>query len=218
MRIRQKPGAALSLLCASCARVPSPSPPHPHAETIPTVLSAQLDAPRDAPLARRGCLLPAAVHCALPAAICSATHAVYAHPPPFKPRFKPKFKPRSCCALELCMRLAPDALLGQLLTFLRVVRVSTQAGHLIRAALYQHTAPSPKPRRRHCRKTYLRVGPAPCSPVWLMSATHATRARACRQNISYELLRAGASTSGVPSIKSRLTCPDCKRLVAERNL
>jgi hypothetical protein len=34
----------------------------------------------------------------------------------------------------------------------------------------------------------------------------------------YALLDAGASTSGVAAIKSRLTCPDCKRLVAEKGL
>ncbi|KAG1672358.1 hypothetical protein FOA52_010976 [Chlamydomonas sp. UWO 241] len=38
------------------------------------------------------------------------------------------------------------------------------------------------------------------------------------QNISYELINQGASTASVPAIKGRLTCPDCKRLVAEYNL
>jgi hypothetical protein len=32
------------------------------------------------------------------------------------------------------------------------------------------------------------------------------------------LIKSGADTSGVPSIKARLTCPDCKRLVARYNL
>ncbi|KAF5843676.1 hypothetical protein DUNSADRAFT_10851 [Dunaliella salina] len=32
------------------------------------------------------------------------------------------------------------------------------------------------------------------------------------------LLKAGASTSGVPSIAPRVTCPDCKRLIAQYNL
>jgi len=38
------------------------------------------------------------------------------------------------------------------------------------------------------------------------------------QNIAYLLLDAGASTAGVADIKGRLTCPDCKRLVAEKGL
>eukprot|EP00199_Chlamydomonas_sp_CCMP681_P006107 CAMPEP_0119101124 /NCGR_PEP_ID=MMETSP1180-20130426/257_1 /TAXON_ID=3052 ORGANISM="Chlamydomonas cf sp, Strain CCMP681" /NCGR_SAMPLE_ID=MMETSP1180 /ASSEMBLY_ACC=CAM_ASM_000741 /LENGTH=202 /DNA_ID=CAMNT_0007085183 /DNA_START=21 /DNA_END=632 /DNA_ORIENTATION=+ len=38
------------------------------------------------------------------------------------------------------------------------------------------------------------------------------------QNISEPLLKAGASTAGVSAIKSRLTCPDCKQLVAEYSL
>jgi hypothetical protein len=38
------------------------------------------------------------------------------------------------------------------------------------------------------------------------------------QNIAELLIKSGASTSGVAAIKSRLTCPDCKRLVAQYNL
>ncbi|GLC35235.1 hypothetical protein PLESTB_000587000 [Pleodorina starrii] len=38
------------------------------------------------------------------------------------------------------------------------------------------------------------------------------------QNISELLIKSGASTAGVASIKARLTCPDCKRLVAQYNL
>lgn len=38
------------------------------------------------------------------------------------------------------------------------------------------------------------------------------------QNISEVLIKNGASTAGVPEIKARLTCPDCKRLVAKYNL
>lgn len=38
------------------------------------------------------------------------------------------------------------------------------------------------------------------------------------QNIAELLITSGASTSGVPSIKARITCPDCKRLVAKYNL
>lgn len=38
------------------------------------------------------------------------------------------------------------------------------------------------------------------------------------QNISELLLKNGASTAGVAGIKSALTCPDCKRLVAEYQL
>ncbi|PNW76653.1 hypothetical protein CHLRE_11g467773v5 [Chlamydomonas reinhardtii] len=38
------------------------------------------------------------------------------------------------------------------------------------------------------------------------------------QNIAELLIKSGASTAGVASIKSRLTCPDCKRIVAQYNL
>ncbi|KAG2429521.1 hypothetical protein HXX76_010756 [Chlamydomonas incerta] len=38
------------------------------------------------------------------------------------------------------------------------------------------------------------------------------------QNIAELLIKSGASTSGVAAIKPRLTCPDCKRLVAQYNL
>lgn len=38
------------------------------------------------------------------------------------------------------------------------------------------------------------------------------------QNIGYLLVDSGAATDGVPAIKGRLTCPDCKRLVAKYNL
>jgi uncharacterized protein YbaR (Trm112 family) len=38
------------------------------------------------------------------------------------------------------------------------------------------------------------------------------------QNIGYLLLDRGASASGVAAIKGQLTCPDCKRLVAEKGL
>lgn len=38
------------------------------------------------------------------------------------------------------------------------------------------------------------------------------------QNIAELLIKSGASTEGVAYIKSRLTCPDCKRLVAQYNL
>mmetsp|Transcript_26335 Transcript_26335/g.71258 ORF Transcript_26335/g.71258 Transcript_26335/m.71258 type:complete len:203 (+) Transcript_26335:50-658(+) len=38
------------------------------------------------------------------------------------------------------------------------------------------------------------------------------------QNIAELLLKAGANTSGVPSIAPRVTCPDCKRLIAQYNL
>ncbi|KAL6747179.1 ankyrin repeat-containing domain protein, partial [Haematococcus lacustris] len=38
------------------------------------------------------------------------------------------------------------------------------------------------------------------------------------QNISELLIKAGADTSGVRSIVPRLTCPDCKRIVAEYKL
>lgn len=38
------------------------------------------------------------------------------------------------------------------------------------------------------------------------------------QNISELLIKKGASTSGVPGIRSRLTCPDCKALVLQYNL
>ncbi|PNH09356.1 hypothetical protein TSOC_004029 [Tetrabaena socialis] len=38
------------------------------------------------------------------------------------------------------------------------------------------------------------------------------------QNISELLIKSGASTAGVAAIKGRLTCPDCKRLVAQYNL
>uniref|UniRef100_A0A7S0R2P2 Uncharacterized protein n=1 Tax=Chlamydomonas leiostraca TaxID=1034604 RepID=A0A7S0R2P2_9CHLO len=38
------------------------------------------------------------------------------------------------------------------------------------------------------------------------------------QNIAELLINSGASTSGVTAIKGRLTCPDCKRLVAKYNL
>lgn len=38
------------------------------------------------------------------------------------------------------------------------------------------------------------------------------------QNISELLISKGASTSGVAAIKGRLTCPDCKRVVAKYNL
>lgn len=38
------------------------------------------------------------------------------------------------------------------------------------------------------------------------------------QNIAELLIKSGASTAGVPAIKARLTCPDCKRLVAQYNL
>ena len=38
------------------------------------------------------------------------------------------------------------------------------------------------------------------------------------QNISELFIKSGASTAGVPAIKARLTCPDCKRIVAKYNL
>ena len=38
------------------------------------------------------------------------------------------------------------------------------------------------------------------------------------QNISELLIGAGASTQGVAAIKGRITCPDCKRVVAKYNL
>eukprot|EP00878_Enallax_costatus_P005036 GHUV01005296.1.p1 GENE.GHUV01005296.1~~GHUV01005296.1.p1 ORF type:complete len:195 (+),score=45.96 GHUV01005296.1:102-686(+) len=38
------------------------------------------------------------------------------------------------------------------------------------------------------------------------------------QNIAELLIQSGADTSGVPAIKSQLTCPDCKRIVASYNL
>lgn len=38
------------------------------------------------------------------------------------------------------------------------------------------------------------------------------------QNIAELLIKSGASTSGVPAIKGRITCPDCKRIVAVYNL
>ncbi|GLI66316.1 hypothetical protein VaNZ11_010094 [Volvox africanus] len=38
------------------------------------------------------------------------------------------------------------------------------------------------------------------------------------QNVAELLIKSGASTSGVSAIKGRLTCPDCKRLVAQYNL
>jgi ankyrin repeat protein len=38
------------------------------------------------------------------------------------------------------------------------------------------------------------------------------------QNISELLIKSGASTAGVAAIKPRLTCPDCKRIVAQYNL
>ncbi|KXZ54040.1 hypothetical protein GPECTOR_5g15 [Gonium pectorale] len=38
------------------------------------------------------------------------------------------------------------------------------------------------------------------------------------QNIAELLINSGASTSGVAAIKGRLTCPDCKRIVAQYNL
>jgi hypothetical protein len=39
------------------------------------------------------------------------------------------------------------------------------------------------------------------------------------QNVGYLLLDRGAKTDGVnDALKSRLTCPDCKRLVAEKGL
>mgnify|MGYP001806839086 CR=1 FL=1 len=38
------------------------------------------------------------------------------------------------------------------------------------------------------------------------------------QNIAELLIKSGANTAGVASIKSRLTCPDCKRIVAQYNL
>ncbi|EFJ42946.1 hypothetical protein VOLCADRAFT_107046 [Volvox carteri f. nagariensis] len=38
------------------------------------------------------------------------------------------------------------------------------------------------------------------------------------QNIAELLIKAGASTAGVAAVKNRLTCPDCKRLVAQYNL
>ncbi|KAG2446897.1 hypothetical protein HYH02_008053 [Chlamydomonas schloesseri] len=38
------------------------------------------------------------------------------------------------------------------------------------------------------------------------------------QNIAELLIKSGASTAGVAAIKPRLTCPDCKRIVAQYNL
>lgn len=38
------------------------------------------------------------------------------------------------------------------------------------------------------------------------------------QNIAEILIKGGASTAGVAEVKPRLTCPDCKRLVAQYNL
>ncbi|GAX73485.1 hypothetical protein CEUSTIGMA_g937.t1 [Chlamydomonas eustigma] len=38
------------------------------------------------------------------------------------------------------------------------------------------------------------------------------------QNIAELLIMSGASTTGVPAIKSRLTCPDCRRIVSKYNL
>lgn len=38
------------------------------------------------------------------------------------------------------------------------------------------------------------------------------------QNIAYLLLNNGAKTTGVAAIKGRITCPDCKRVVAQYNL
>ncbi|GFR45160.1 hypothetical protein Agub_g6544 [Astrephomene gubernaculifera] len=38
------------------------------------------------------------------------------------------------------------------------------------------------------------------------------------QNIAELLISSGASTAGVAEVKPRLTCPDCKRLVAKYNL
>ncbi|KAG2498660.1 hypothetical protein HYH03_003406 [Edaphochlamys debaryana] len=38
------------------------------------------------------------------------------------------------------------------------------------------------------------------------------------QNIAELLIKSGASTAGVAAVKPRLTCPDCKRLVAQYNL
>lgn len=38
------------------------------------------------------------------------------------------------------------------------------------------------------------------------------------QNISELLIQSGASTKNVGEIKGRLTCPDCKRVVAKYNL
>ena len=38
------------------------------------------------------------------------------------------------------------------------------------------------------------------------------------QNISELLIKSGASTAGVAAIKGRLTCPDCKRVVAQYKL
>jgi hypothetical protein len=38
------------------------------------------------------------------------------------------------------------------------------------------------------------------------------------QNIAELLIKSGASTAGVAAIKGRLTCPDCKRLVAQYKL
>ncbi|GIL74417.1 hypothetical protein Vretimale_2058 [Volvox reticuliferus] len=38
------------------------------------------------------------------------------------------------------------------------------------------------------------------------------------QNIAELLIKSGASTAGVTTIKGRLTCPDCKRLVTQYNL
>lgn len=35
------------------------------------------------------------------------------------------------------------------------------------------------------------------------------------QNIAELLIKSGADTSGVPAIKARLTCPDCKALVTK---
>lgn len=38
------------------------------------------------------------------------------------------------------------------------------------------------------------------------------------QNIAELLIKAGANTKNVADIKTRITCPDCKRLVAKYNL
>jgi hypothetical protein len=38
------------------------------------------------------------------------------------------------------------------------------------------------------------------------------------QNIAELLIKNGANTSNVSSIKAQITCPDCKRIVATYNL
>ncbi len=62
----------------------------------------------------------------------------------------------------------------------------------------------------------------PCAIARSAAAMHARIVQvsllAGWQNIAELLIKSGASTAGVASIKARLTCPDCKRLVAQYNL